>query len=218
MSWSSGKDSAFALYVLSQSSTYEVTGLFTTVTEAYARVSMHGVREVLLDQQAARLGLPLYKAHIPAPCPNKIYEEKMAGLVQAAQGEGVEAMAFGDLFLEDIRAYRIQRLEGTGIEPLFPIWGWETGDLAQEMLRVGLGTVITCVDEKKLLPTFSGRRFDEGFLSDLPEDVDPCGENGEFHSFVYNHPLYSERIPWTLGERVSRDGFTFADVLPAEAE
>ena len=216
LSWSSGKDSAFALYVLSQSAEFEVTGLFSTITHDYGRVSMHGVREILLDQQARQLGLPIYKAYIPAPCSNDVYKERMGELIKAAHQEDVEVMAFGDLFLEDIRAYRINQLNGTGIAALFPVWGRETSAFARAIIDTGLGAVVTCVDEKKLAPEFSGRLFDEAFINDLPSDVDPCGENGEFHSFVYQHPLFKVNIAHTIGQRTSREGFTFTDILPYE--
>lgn len=214
LSWSSGKDSAYALSVLLKNPKYEVTGLFTTITDDYKRVSMHSVREVLLDAQAKNVGIPLHKIRIPAPCPNKIYEKKMRTLVKKAKAQGVEAMAFGDLFLEDIRDYRVKNLEGTGIKPLFPVWGQDTKQLARDIINAGFRAVITCVDEKKLGPEFSGKKFDEDFLEALPEGVDPCGEYGEFHSFVYAAPFFQEEIKISIGEKVSREGFTFTDVLP----
>lgn len=216
MSWSTGKDSAYALARLLDDPAFDVTGLFTTVTDAFNRVSMHAVRESLLEAQAERLNLPLHKVMIPFPCPNETYEQKMKKLVSKAKGDGVEAMAFGDLFLQDVRAYRIKTLDGTGIAPLFPIWNLDTHELAQDMIARGFRAIITCVDEKKLDGGFSGRRFDQGFLTDLPEGIDPCGENGEFHSFVYDCPLFAKPIAIAAGGQTSREGFTFTDILPAD--
>ena len=215
LSWSSGKDSAHALSVLAADPSVRVTGLFTTITDAYGRVSMHGVREELLDAQAAMLGLPLHKVRIPAPCPNEEYEARMTALLREARAAGVEAMAFGDLFLQDIRDYREHMMAGTGLGVRFPLWGQGTAALAQEMLAAGIGAVLTCVDEAKLAPEFSGRAFDAALLADLPAGIDPCGENGEFHTFVHAHPLFRAPIAHTIGERVSREGFCFTDVLGA---
>ena len=214
MSWSSGKDSAFALYRLFTRDDIEVTGLLTTVTEDYQRVSMHAVREELLQLQAQALGLPLHKVKIPSKCTNEIYEERMKEAIQAAKKLNVSHMAFGDLFLEDIRNYRVDKLKGTGIEPLFPLWNYPTTELANEMIKSGLKAVITCIDPRVLPESFAGREFDKSLLADLPPEIDPCGENGEFHTFVYDGPMFRKPIPIQVGEKVKRDGFVFTDVLP----
>ncbi len=213
LSWSSGKDSAWALHALKQDPDIELVGLLTTLNEGVARVAMHAVRETLLERQAQAAGLPLWKIPLPHPCPNEAYERIMAGVIERAQGEGVEAMAFGDLFLEDIRAYRERQLDGTGLEPLFPIWGIPTHELARTMLAAGLRAHITCVDPRQLDRSFAGRIFDTDFLADLPAGVDPCGENGEFHSFATDGPMFSKRLEVQAGEVVERDGFVFADLL-----
>lgn len=217
MSWSTGKDSAYALFEITKSADYEVAGLFTTVTADYERVSMHSTREALLRRQAEMLGLPLEIVRIPARCDNEIYERKMRELVEKARAAGVSAMGFGDLYLEDIRKYRERLLEGTGIEPVFPLWGKSTKELAQEMLTAGIGAVLTCVDSSKLPASFSGRFFDEQTIRDFPSDVDPCGENGEFHTFVFASPSFRSPIPVRVGERVQRDEFVFSDVYVAPA-
>jgi uncharacterized protein (TIGR00290 family) len=213
LSWSSGKDSAWALHALRQDPGIELVGLLTTLNESAARVAMHAVRETLLERQAQAVGLPLWKIPLPHPCPNEAYERIMAGVIERAQGEGVEAMAFGDLFLEDIRAYRERQLDGTGLEPLFPIWGIPTHELARTMVAAGLRAHITCVDPRQLDRSFAGRIFDTDFLADLPAGVDPCGENGEFHSFATDGPMFSKRLEVQAGEVVERDGFVFADLL-----
>ncbi len=215
LSFSSGKDSAWALHRLLSRDDVRVSGLFTTVNEAFERVAMHAVRRELLVRQAAAARLPLHVVDIPSPCSNEIYEERMGRLVERARADGVETMAFGDLYLEDIRAYREDRLSGTGIAPLFPLWGEPTYELARAMIRGGLVAHLTCVDPRKLPPSFAGRRFDEELLAELPESVDPCGENGEFHTFVSAGPMFAEPIPIALGAVVERDGFVFADVVPA---
>jgi uncharacterized protein (TIGR00290 family) len=212
--WSSGKDSAWALHRLRQQGDFDIIGLLTTINEAAARVAMHAVRESLLDRQADAAGLPLLKVSIPHPCPNEVYEQRMAEAVAETRNIGVEAFAFGDLFLEDVRQYREDTLAGTGIEPVFPLWGSDTADLAREMVAAGLVADITCVDPGQLDPSFAGRRFDSAFLDDLPDSVDPCGENGEFHSFAHRGPMFVRPIPVTPGEIVERDGFVFADLLP----
>jgi uncharacterized protein (TIGR00290 family) len=214
LSWSSGKDSAWALHALRRQGAYEVAGLLTTINEAASRVAMHAVRETLLERQAAAAGVPLIKVRIPSPCPNEAYEAAMAGAMAQAKREKIAAVAFGDLFLEDVRRYREEKLAPTGIRPVFPIWGLETKGLAREMVASGLRAHITCVDPKQLDATFAGRTFDDGFLDDLPAGVDPCGENGEFHSFALAGPMFSAPIPVTPGEVVTRDGFVFADLLP----
>jgi uncharacterized protein (TIGR00290 family) len=213
MSWSSGKDSTFALQALDPA--FEVTALLVTVNEEAERVAMHAVRRSLLEEQAARLGLPLHVVPLPAPCPNDVYEERMHVAVDAARAEGVEAMVFGDLFLEDIRRYRENALRPSGIVPVFPLWSRPTAELARAMLAGGIRAVLTCVDPAQLSPSFVGRAFDEELLRDLPPGVDPCGERGEFHTFVWDAPSFSSPIPIRTGEVVERDGFVFCDVLPA---
>jgi len=215
LSWSSGKDSAWTLHVLRQQNQYEIVGLVTTVNENFARVAMHGVREELLAAQAAAAGLPLWRVPLPHPCPNAEYEKRMRALIERATAAGVTHMAFGDLFLEDIRAYRIKQLAGTGIAPVFPIWGLDTKRLARQMVRAGLRAKLSCVDPKRLARGFAGRAFDETLLEQLPPEVDPCGENGEFHSFCHAGPMFAEPITVRVGEVVERDGFVFADLLPA---
>jgi len=215
LSWSSGKDSAWSLHVLRQRPDVSVVGLVTTVNAAFDRVAMHGVRRALLDAQAEAAGLPLHVLPIPHPCPNTDYERIMGAFVAQQAAAGVEAMAFGDLFLEDIRRYREGKLAGSGIVPLFPLWGLDTGRLAREMIGGGLEAYVTCVDPKKLPRTFAGRRFDLGLLADLPADVDPCAENGEFHTFACAGPMFTRPIAVKTGEIVTRDGFVFCDVMPA---
>ena len=213
LSWSSGKDSAWALHVLRQRDEVEVTGLVTTVNTAFDRVAMHAVRRELLEAQAAAVGLPLHIVSIPYPCANEEYERAMSALVGNAVVNGVTHMAFGDLFLEDIRQYREQRLAGTGIAPLFPLWRVPTPVLAREMIAAGTEAYLTCVDPKHLDPSFAGRRFDGQLLNDLPDHVDPCGEKGEFHTFVADGPAFLHRLPVQAGEVVTRDGFVFADLF-----
>jgi uncharacterized protein (TIGR00290 family) len=212
LSWSTGKDSAWALHLLKQEEDIDVAGLFTTVNEAFDRVAMHAVRRSILEAQADVAGLPLNVIDIPWPCPNEEYEKRMGAFVEKAKGEGVEAMAFGDLFLEEIREYRVKNLEGTGITPLFPVWGLPTRTLARDMVEAGLMAHVTCVDPKKLDASFAGRTFNADFLDDLPDSVDPCGENGEFHTCVNAGPMFSEPIAIEPGEVTERDGFVFADV------
>lgn len=214
MSWSSGKDSAWALYQLQQDPTIDLVGLFCTVNKAFNRVAMHGVRIELLQQQAERVGLPLEIIAIPYPCSNADYEEIMGQFVASAKIDAIEYFAFGDLFLEDVRRYREEKLKNSGIKPIFPIWGIPTEPLARQMLSSGLKAVITCIDPKQMPKEFAGREFDAHFLSALPENIDPCGENGEFHSFVFDGPMFKAPIEIAVGEIVQRDGFVFADVLP----
>ena len=201
-----------ALYRILERKEFEVSCLLTTVTDRFHRASMHGVREELLDLQAQSLGIPLEKIMIPYPCPNQVYEEKMSNVLSAWKLKGVTHAIFGDLFLEDIRKYREEKLSQIEIEPVFPLWLENTARLAKEILRIGFRAVITCVDPKKLDPSFVGRQFDESFLRDLPAGVDPCGENGEFHTFVYDGPVFKRPIPVNVGDLVERDGFHFADV------
>ena len=211
--WSSGKDSAWTLHVLRQRQEVEVVGLLTTINSAHARVSMHAVRMALLEAQAEAVGLPLWKIPIPSPCSNGDYEEAMSEAVRNALMAGVTMMAFGDLFLEDVRRYREAHLAGTGMTPLFPIWGLPTDDLAREMVEVGLRARVTCVDPRQLPISFAGRDFDAAFLSELPEHVDPCGERGEFHTFAYDGPMFHRPVSVCSGDIVERDGFIFADLL-----
>ncbi|MBW4027888.1 adenine nucleotide alpha hydrolase [Acidipila rosea] len=212
VSWSSGKDSAWALHLLRQAGDYEIAGLLTTLNSAFDRVAMHSTRRELLEAQAAAAGLPLWKVPLPWPCSNEAYEGAMRQACQRAKGEGIEAIAFGDLFLEDIRRYREERLADTGLTPLFPVWGLETRKLAEAMIEAGLKTRIVCVDPKKLSPSFAGREFDHSLLADLPSEVDPCGENGEFHTATYAGPMFMHPIPVENGEIVEREGFVFADL------
>jgi len=212
LSWSSGKDSAWALHVLRSRGDVEVVGLVTTLNQAAGRVAMHAVREALLERQAAAAALPLWKVPLPWPCSNEQYEAAMGELLERARGEGIEAMAFGDLHLADVRAYRERQLAGTGLEPLFPIWGLPTDRLALEMVAAGLRAVVTCVDPRQLDPAFAGRVFDAAFLDDLPAGVDPCGERGEFHTFCVAGPSFCEEIPVTPGPILEREGFVYADL------
>lgn len=216
LSWSSGKDCAWTLHVLRQQAEVELVGLLTTYNEANDRVSMHAVRKDLVEKQAAAAGLPLWTVGLPSPCSNEEYEGRMRRVVERALAEGVTDMAFGDLFLGDVRQYREDMLSGTGIEPMFPVWcaESETPALAREMLNAGLRGVLTCVDPSQLDGSFVGRDFDEALLEALPPGVDPCGERGEFHTFCSDGPMFEQAIPVKLGEILSRDGFRFADVLP----
>jgi uncharacterized protein (TIGR00290 family) len=217
MSWSSGKDSAYALQVARTAGDVRVTGLLTTVNAEFDRVAMHGVRRELLQAQADALGLPLHVVELPWPCPNEVYESRMAAAVAVAAAAGVSRMIFGDLFLTDIRSYREARLAGTGIEPVFPLWGRPTDALAAEMLDAGLSAVVSCVDPAQAPRSLAGRRFDQELLGDLAAFsplVDPCGENGEFHTFVTAGPGFRREVPVAVGNLVERDGFMFADLLP----
>lgn len=215
MSWSSGKDSAFALNAVRTGGDVDVVGLLTTVNSTADRVAMHAVRRELLEAQAASLRLPLHVVELPWPCPNEVYEQRMSEAVRTAVDAGVERMVFGDLFLPDIRAYREERLAGTGLSPAFPLWRRPTKLLAQEMGHAGVRAVLTCVDPSQLPPEFAGRWFDAELLEELPDGCDPCGENGEFHTFVVDGPGFSYPLDVTVGEVVERDGFVFADVIPA---
>lgn len=214
LAWSSGKDSAWALHRARREGQFEIAALFTTVNREFGRVAMHGVREALIDAQAEHAGLPLIKISIPYPCPNEAYEQAMAQAMERARAEGVTHVVFGDLFLEDIRQYREQNLERCGLRPVFPLWGIETGGLAREMIDGGLEARIVCLDPKKVPRDFAGRAFDARLLGELPEGVDPCGENGEFHTFACSGPMFRDPIPVKAGEVVEREGFVFADLLP----
>jgi uncharacterized protein (TIGR00290 family) len=213
LSWSSGKDSAWSLHLLRQDPAIEVLALVTTINQEFDRVAMHAVRRELLELQAASIGLPLWTVPLPWPCSNEQYEARMRDLCARAVREGIDAMAFGDLFLADIRAYREKQLQGSGLQPLFPVWHLPTRELAANMIQSGLRAKITCVDPKLLPREFAGREFDAAFLADLPPTVDPCGENGEFHSFVYDGPMFRTPVRVELGEIVERDGFVFADLV-----
>jgi len=211
LSWSSGKDSAWALHRLRAEPELEVVGLLTTVNQHFDRVAMHAVRTELLRAQADAAGLPLLEVGIPFPCSNEQYEAAMARAIETARQQGVSVMAFGDLFLEDIRAYRVAKLAGTGMRPHFPLWGLPTDVLAQSMLDGGLQARLTCVDPRQLPREFAGRAFDAALLRELPAGVDPCGERGEFHTFAHAGPMFRHPVPLTPGEVVERDGFVFAD-------
>jgi uncharacterized protein (TIGR00290 family) len=214
LSWSSGKDSAWALHVLRQDPAYDVVGLLTTLNQAFQRVAMHGVRRQLVERQAAAAGIALWTVPLPWPCPNEQYERLMAQACAQAVAQGIEGIAFGDLFLEDVRAYRERQMKGTGLDPIFPLWGRPTRELAEEMIASGLKAKLTCIDLRKLDASFAGREFDEAFLADLPEGVDPCGERGEFHSFVYAGPMLEAMVPVVVvGETVVRDQFAFVDLV-----
>jgi uncharacterized protein (TIGR00290 family) len=222
LSWSGGKDSAWALHLLRQDPAIELVGLLTTINQHFGRVAMHGFREQLLHQQAEAAGLPLWEVPLPWPCSNEVYEEAMAAACARAVAERVDAIAFGDLFLEDIRAYRETKLAATGIEPLFPCWGLPTAALAHEMIASGMLAHLVCVDPRHLNSTFAGRVFDEDLLAELPPSVDPCGERGEFHTFVSAGPMFahgglSRSIEVRRGDTVERDGFVYADLLLASA-
>jgi uncharacterized protein (TIGR00290 family) len=211
VAWSSGKDSAWALHEVRRAGEFDVVGALTTVTATFGRVSMHGVREELLAAQLDSAGLKPIRVPIPYPCPNEIYESRMATALADAKAEGVTHVIFGDLFLEDVRRYREEKLAGTGIAPVFPVWGRPTDALAREMIDSGVETYLTTVDLNQLSITFAGRRLDHALLAALPETADPCGEKGEFHTFVAAGPMLSRRIAVALGEVVEREGFAFAD-------
>lgn len=216
LSWSSGKDSAWALHVLRSDPTWSVRGLLCTVNAAHDRVAMHAVRRTLLQLQAESAGLPLAIVEIPDPCTDADYGAAMGAAMTAAKAEGIEAVAFGDLFLEDIRAYREEKLAAVGLEAVFPLWGRDTKVLAREMLGAGLRARLTCVDPRRVPPRWVGREYDAQLLSALPDDVDPCGEHGEFHSFAWDGPMFGLPVPVRAGEVVERGGFVFADLTPVE--
>ena len=217
-SWSSGKDSAWALHLLRRRGEVEVVGLVTTLNEAFGRVAMHGVRAELVRAQAEAAGLPLWEVPLPWPCPNGEYEARMRAVVEKARSEGVTGFAFGDLFLADVRAYRERQLAGSGIEPLFPVWGTpaDTPALARAMIDAGFRATLTCIDPRHLPPAFAGREFEGELLAELPSGVDPCGENGEFHTFCHAGPVFDRPVWVRVGDVVERDGFCFADLLPEE--
>ena len=213
VSWSSGKDSAWMLHKLKQDSAIEIGALLTTMNEAFDRVAMHAVRRTMLDAQSDAAGVPLWTVPLPWPCTNDQYESRMRQAVSKAVAEGFTHVAFGDLFLEDVRRYREDRLAGTGLTPVFPLWGIPTPALAEEMIDGGLRAILTCINPKHLDRSFAGRQFDRSLLRDLPAAVDPCGERGEFHSFAYDGPMYDRPVAAAAGDVVDRDGFVFADVL-----
>lgn len=215
IAWSSGKDSAWALHEARRNGEFGIVGALTTVTDGFGRVSMHGVREELLQAQLAAAGLEPVVVRIPYPCPNETYEREMAAAIAAAKARGISHIIFGDLFLEDIRAYREKQLVGTGITPVFPLWQKPTAVLAREMIAAGVEAHLAVVDLKKLPAGFAGRSFDSALLDALPAGTDPCGENGEFHSFVSAGPMLRGKIDVKVGETVERDGFAFADLVPS---
>jgi uncharacterized protein (TIGR00290 family) len=214
LSWSSGKDSAWTLHLLRQRPDIQVAALVTTFNSEANRVAMHGVRRALVEAQAERTGLPLWAVELPCPCTNAEYEHRMRTVCQRATAEGITSIAFGDLFLQDIRDYRVRQLQGSGLKPLFPIWQIPTERLARDMIAAGVKAKITCVDPSKVAKSFAGRDYDLQLLQALPPGIDPCGENGEFHTFVFDAPVFSRLIGVRAGEVVERDGFVFADVLP----
>jgi uncharacterized protein (TIGR00290 family) len=220
LSWSSGKDSAFALHVLRQRGDVDVVGLVTTFNEAADRVAMHGVRRTLVEAQARAAGLPIWPVLLPSPCTNEAYEERMRAVVSRARAEDIAVFAFGDLYLADIRAYRERQLAGTGLAPMFPLWtsADATPALARAMIAAGVRAVVTCVDPGQLAPPFVGREFDADLVATLPPTVDPCGERGEFHTFCWDGPAFAAAIPVRRGGVSERDGFWFADLEPAETE
>ena len=214
LGWSGGKDAAMALHELKRTDGIEVAALLTTVTEGYDRISMHGVRRELLEKQAGALGYPLDEVLIPQTCTNEVYEERMRKALARHQREGVTAAAFGDLFLEDIRAYREERMRLAGMSCIFPVWGRPTTEFARQFIDLGFRAIVVCVDTETLSGDFAGREYDPGFLQDLPAGVDPCGENGEFHTFVYDGPIFSEPVCVRRGETVLRDGrFMYCDLV-----
>ncbi len=218
LSWSSGKDSAWTLHVLRRDPSIEICGLLTTLNAEFDRVAMHGVRHAVLEAQAAAAGLPLWTVPLPWPCSNEIYEQRMAEVCARAVAEKIDAVAFGDLFLEDVRAYRERQLAPTGLEPLFPLWQIPTDELARTMIAGGLRARISCVDTEKLPASFVGREFDEELLRDFPVGIDPCAERGEFHTCVYAGPMFTAPLALTTGEIVTRDRFVFADLLVPTGE
>jgi uncharacterized protein (TIGR00290 family) len=215
LSWSSGKDSAWALHLLRRDPNIEICGLLTTLNEEFQRVAMHGTRRAVLEAQARAAELPLWVVPLPWPCSNEIYEQRMAAACQRAVDADIDAVAFGDLFLADVRAYREKQLKPTGLEPLFPVWQIPTDELAQEMIAAGLRARLSCIDLKQLPGSFAGREFNAELIRDLPPGTDPCGERGEFHTCVYAGPMFSAPVAIETGEVVERDGFVFADFIEA---
>jgi uncharacterized protein (TIGR00290 family) len=218
LSWSSGKDSAWSLHLLRQQNEYEIVGLLTTFNREANRVAMHAVRRSLVEAQAKAAGISLWDVDLPSPCSNADYESIMSETCKSAVQKGIGYIAFGDLFLTDIRAYREKQLQNSGLRPIFPVWGMPTRELALSMIKSGVRAKLTCIDSKLLAPEFVGREFNEQLLSDLPPEIDPCGENGEFHTFVYAGPMLERDLPVEVGEIVSRDGFVFADLSLSQSE
>jgi len=214
VSWSSGKDCAFALHQVKTEGQFEVVGLLTTLNQENDRVAMHGVRKELLEMQMDALGLPAEMVMLPMPCDNETYRQLIGDTVETLRDRGVQQVVFGDLFLEDIRQYREEQMQGSGLAPLFPLWLRDTGQLSREMVESGLRAVVTCVDQRALSADYVGRQYDHAFLDELPSGVDPCGENGEFHTLVTDGPMFSAAISIQIGEKVTRGDFIFADVLP----
>jgi uncharacterized protein (TIGR00290 family) len=215
LSWSGGKDSALALYEIQKTNNHRVVALLTTITEDYDRISMHGVRRALLEQQADALGIPLRKILIPKDSTNAIYEAQMRALLEEGLREGIDTVAFGDIFLEDLKLYREKNLAQLGMKGLFPIWKRDTRELAQTFIHLGFKAALACIDTAILNPTFAGRPYDQTLLHDLPPNVDPCGENGEFHSFAFDGPIFKHKVNHTVGEVVQRDHYCFCDFVPA---
>jgi len=215
LSWSSGKDSAWSLHLLRRNPAIDVTALLTTFNGTADRVAMHAVRRELVEAQARRIALPVWSIDLPWPCSNAVYEDLMRDMCRRALQADITAVAFGDLFLQDIRDYRERQMEATGLKPVFPVWQIPTSELAEEMIRAGVKAKVTCIDRSKLDVSYAGREYDREFLSSLPAGIDPCGENGEFHTFVYDAPVFTSAIKVEVGERLERDGFVFADLLPA---
>ncbi|HYU22405.1 MAG TPA: diphthine--ammonia ligase [Candidatus Dormibacteraeota bacterium] len=216
--WSGGKDSAMALYTLLQEKHFRVVALLTTLTEGYDRIAMHGVRRELLERQARSIGLPLHEVRIPPQSVNPVYEVRMEEALHLFYNQGVRTVAFGDIFLEDLRAYREKNLARVGMTALFPLWKRDTRELVQFFHDQHFRAVAACVDTKVLDPSFAGRELDESFFHDLPPHADPCGENGEFHTFVFDGPIFQSPIPVRTGDVVNRDGFVFCDLLPQMEE
>jgi uncharacterized protein (TIGR00290 family) len=216
VSWSSGKDSAWTLQVLRQSNEYEIVGLLTTINSSFDRVAMHGVRRELVEAQADAAGLPLWKVPLPWPCSNPEYEDAMRAACAKAIAAGIEAVAFGDLFLEDVRQYREDRMRGLGLDPVFPLWKLDTRQLIRDMWAGGVRSRIVCLDPRKMPASFAGRELNAKLVDEFPPGIDPCGENGEFHTFVYDGPMFVHAIPVQNGETVTRDGFVFTDLLRSE--
>ena len=216
IAWSSGKDAAWALYVARQANDLDIVTMLTTITASYDRVSMHGVRDELLEAQARVAGLDLHRVMIPSPCSDEQYANAMRRMMEKAHADGVTHVIFGDVYLEDVRRYREERMAQVGMSAVFPLWERNTKDLAYEMIEGGLKSCITCLDPRKIPREFAGRAYDRAFLEALPADADPCGENGEFHTFVHAGPMFGEPIAVRMGETVERDGFVFTDVLPAD--
>ena len=214
LAWSGGKDSTMTLYQLQEQSNFQIAALLTTVTEDYDRIAIHGVRQALLDQQAQSLGILVHKIYLSKNSSNEEYEAKMEKALLQYKAKGIESIAFGDIFLEDVREYREMSLTKVGVDGLFPIWKRDTDQLVRAFIELGFQAILTCVDSKVLAPTFAGRVIDERFLEDLPDGVDPCGENGEFHSFVYDGPIFRGQVAFEVGETVMRDSFCFCDLVP----